>query len=72
MDSIKNTIKLFQPDIETMEGAVFMYICNAEKIKCAQIRSISNYVEERNKKSWNIVLAIEKLNETAIQIINTI
>jgi futalosine hydrolase len=71
-DSIKNVMQLFKPDVETMEGAVFLHICNTEKIKCAQIRSISNYVDERNTENWNIGLAIEKLNEKAIQIINTI
>jgi futalosine hydrolase len=55
-----------------MEGAAFLQICNAEKIKCAQIRSISNYVEERNTGNWSIGLAIEKLNETAIRIISTL
>ncbi|MGD0712324.1 MAG: futalosine hydrolase [Bacteroidales bacterium] len=71
-DSINKVMQLFHPDIETMEGAVFLYICNAQKIKCAQIRSISNYVEERNTGNWNIRLAIETLNETALRIINTL
>ena len=71
-DSINKIKQLFHPDIETMEGAAFLQICNAEKIKCAQIRSISNYVEERNTGNWSIGLAIEKLNETAIRIISTL
>ncbi len=71
-ESIKKIVELFNPDIETMEGAVFLHICNAEKIKCAQIRSISNYVEERNTEYWNINLAIEKLNEAAFQILNSL
>jgi len=70
-ESINKVIELFNPDIETMEGAAFMHICNAEKIKCAQIRSISNYVEERNTGKWNIDLAIERLNERSIQILTS-
>ena len=71
-DSINKVMHLFHPDIESMEGAVFLHICNAEKIKCAQIRSVSNYVEERNTGNWNIRLAIETLNETALRIINSL
>jgi futalosine hydrolase len=69
---IKNVVQLFNPDVETMEGAAFLHICNAEQIKCAQIRSISNYVEERNYENWYIDLAIEKLNDTAFAILNTL
>ncbi len=71
-DSINKVMQIYHPDIETMEGAVFLHICNSEKIKCAQIRSVSNYVEERNTGNWNIRLAIETLNETALRIINSL
>jgi futalosine hydrolase len=72
IDSINKIKQLFNPDIETMEGAAFLQICIAEKIKCAQICSVSNYVEERNTGNWNIQLAIETLNETAMRIINSL
>ena len=68
-NSVEQIIKLFNPDVETMEGAAFLKICNIEKINCAQIRSISNFVTERKLANWNIKLAIEKLNETAFEII---
>jgi len=71
-ESVGKIIKLFNPDVETMEGAAFLHICNAEKITCVQIRAISNYVEQRNYAKWNIELAIEKLNETAFEIIKTL
>ena len=71
-DSIKKVRELFNPDIETMEGAAFLAICNSEKIKCAQVRSISNYVEERNRDIWEIVPAIKSLNEVAFKILKTI
>ena len=70
--SINKIIELFNPDIETMEGAPFLHICNAEKIKCAQIRSISNYVGPRNLDNWEIELAIKNLNDVAIKILSTI
>jgi len=71
-DSIKKVYNLFIPDVESMEGAAFLAICNAEKIKCAQIRSISNYVEERKKDNWEIEKAIKSLNDIAIRILNSI
>jgi len=71
-NSINKVIELYKPDIETMEGAPFLHICNTEKIKCAQIRSISNYVEERNIDNWKIDLAIKNLNDVALKILNTL
>jgi len=51
----------FNPDIETMEGATFFYICAKEKIPFLSVRAISNKVEPRNKDSWDIPLALENL-----------
>lgn len=60
----------FNPDIETMEGAAFFYICTREKIPFLALRAISNKVETRNRSKWNITLALdnlsEKLNEVLI------
>ncbi|HNW99509.1 MAG TPA: futalosine hydrolase [Bacteroidales bacterium] len=70
--SISEIEKLFSPDVESMEGAAFLFACNFENLKCAQIRAISNHVEVRNIHNWNIELAIKNLNDTALKIINTI
>jgi futalosine hydrolase len=51
----------FNPDIETMEGAVFFYICSRERIPFLAFRSISNMVGKRDKKMWNIKLALNNL-----------
>lgn len=56
-------------DTESMEGAAFFYVCMQEKIPCIQLRSISNYVEPRNRKNWNIPLAVKNLNETLIRVV---
>lgn len=61
--SIKKVIQRLHPDIESMEGAAFFYACNKLKLPCVQIRSISNYIERRNKKKWQVLPAINKLNE---------
>ncbi len=67
LQSIQKVRKLFHPQIETMEGAAFYFACNMNHWKCLQIRSISNYIEKRNKNKWNIPLAINQLNNTLIQ-----
>jgi futalosine hydrolase len=65
-------LKRFNPDIETMEGATFFYICARENIPFLALRAISNRVERRNKNNWNIPLALdnlsEKLNEVIIRL----
>ncbi|MDR2286366.1 MAG: futalosine hydrolase [Prevotellaceae bacterium] len=53
----------FSPDIETMEGAAFFYVCLHENVPFVEIRSISNMVEPRNKSQWNIPLAIRNLSD---------
>lgn len=61
--SIEKVIAGFNPDVETMEGAAFLFVCKEEGIPCAQIRAVSNFVEPRNKESWNIPLAVKNLDE---------
>jgi futalosine hydrolase len=60
IEKLKNK---FNPDIETMEGATFFYICSREKIPFLSVRAISNKVEPRNRDSWNIPLALENLTK---------
>jgi futalosine hydrolase len=68
--SIEKVIEKFHPYVESMEGAAFMMVCESERIPYLQIRSVSNYVERRNKESWNIPLAIKNLNAEVIKILN--
>jgi futalosine hydrolase len=70
--SIKKVVKRFQPQIESMEGGAFYFVCHHNKWKCLQIRAISNYVEKRDKTKWNIPLAIQELNKTLIDLIKHI
>lgn len=62
-ETIDRLLKKYNPDIETMEGATFFYICSRENLPFLAIRSISNRVEIRNKDNWNIPLALDKLSE---------
>lgn len=61
--TIRRLVKKYNPDIETMEGATFFYICRGEKLPFLALRSISNKVELRNKDKWNIPFALTKLSE---------
>jgi len=61
---------VFDPVTESMEGAALHYVCLMEKIPFVQIRSISNYIGERNKKKWDMNESIIKLNEALINTIS--
>ena len=69
--TIEKLQKKYHADIESMEGAAFIYCCLKENIPCVQIRSVSNYIEKRDRSKWNIPLAIEKLNDVAVQLIES-
>ncbi len=62
----------FNPVVESMEGAALHYVCLLEKVPFIQIRSVSNYIAERNKKKWNMKESIINLNEALINIVRTI
>lgn len=53
----------YRPDIETMEGAAFFYICAMENINFIQLRSISNRVGIRDKDEWETKKALDSLVE---------
>jgi futalosine hydrolase len=62
----------WDPDIETMEGAWFAYACEMSGAEWLAVRAISNMIEPRNLKKWDIPLALEKLQEAMTDILNTI
>lgn len=66
-NSIGKLLKRVNPDTESMEGAAVLYCCHQANVPCVQIRSISNYVTRRTKESWQIGLAIQQLNDWAIE-----
>jgi futalosine hydrolase len=70
--SIEKAVQKFHPIVESMEGAAFMFACENEGIQYLQIRAVSNYVEHRNKETWNIPLAIENLNKKILEIIDSL
>ncbi len=67
--TIRRLKSKYNPDVESMEGAAFHYVCLKENVPFIQLRGISNYVEIRDKSRWNIPLAIENLNKYLIDIL---
>lgn len=62
----------YAPLLESMEGAAFHYVCLQQSVNFAQVRSVSNYVENRDKAKWNIPLAVTTLNSWLIACLETI
>ena len=65
--SIKKVAGRLNPQLESMEGAAFFYVCSQMDVPCIQIRAVSNYVEKRNRNNWDIPLAIKNLNTFAVE-----
>jgi futalosine hydrolase len=68
--SIQRLEQQYGPDVESMEGAAFHYACLTEQVPFLQLRTISNYVEVRDKSKWNIPLAVQNLNNTLLALLD--
>lgn len=69
--SIARIVEKYPVGIETMEGAAFFYVCLMEKANFLALRSISNYVEPRNRAAWEIALAIDRLNQVLVALVKS-
>ena len=58
------------PQVESMEGAAFMYSCLIRHLPCAEVRAVSNVVERRNRSAWKVQEAIAALGDTALAILD--
>jgi futalosine hydrolase len=67
--SIASVVRRFAPQVESMEGAAFMYACLINSVPFAQVRAVSNIVEKRNREAWNLGEAIGNLGRTAVAIL---
>jgi futalosine hydrolase len=70
--TVERLMTKFDPDIETMEGATFFYICIGEKVPFLAFRAVSNLVETRNRNKWEIPLALYNLAEEVREFILTL
>ncbi|MGF1924140.1 MAG: futalosine hydrolase [Bacteroidia bacterium] len=68
--SIEKVLARLDVQTESMEGAAVYYACEQMNIPTLQVRSISNYVERRNRAHWEIGLAIKNLNDWLISFLN--
>lgn len=59
----------YKAKIENMEGAALHLVCIKENIPFVQIRSVSNYVGERNKQKWKLKEAVRNLNKELIRLV---
>ena len=67
--SIQRIQEKYAVQVESMEGIAFFYAALMSEIPFLEIRSISNYVEARNRESWELGLAIDHLNQVLIAIL---
>ena len=68
-DRLRQSSRRFKPQVESMEGAAFMYACMIHGLAHAQVRAVSNIVERRNRDAWKIADAIGSLGTTALGIL---
>jgi len=68
--SIAAIVERLRPQVESMEGAAFMYACLIHAVPFAQVRSVSNIVERRNREAWKLAEAIDSLNAAARAILD--
>jgi len=69
---IRTLVTQLNPVTESMEGAALHYTCLQEKCSFLQLRSISNYVGERNKARWNLKESIINLNNELIHLLKAL
>jgi futalosine hydrolase len=70
--SIARVIRRFSPQVESMEGAAFMYSCVVHGISFAQVRAVSNMIEKRNRQAWKMTEATDNLGAAALQILDRV
>ena len=68
--SIADVTRRFRPQVESMEGAGFMYACLIHGVVFAQIRAVSNVIETRNRAAWKITEAIASLTSTTSNVLD--
>lgn len=60
--------KMFNADIENMEGAAGISACIAHNMPVFEIRAVSNMATTRDRKSWKINEALAALRQTVLGI----
>jgi len=69
---IERIRSVWNPEIETMEGAWLAYTCTLSGIPWLSVRAVSNRVEPRNPRNWNIPLALRNLQDKMTNLLELI
>lgn len=70
--SIAAVRERFRPEVESMEGAAFMYASLVAGVPFAQVRAVSNIVERRNRAAWRIEDAVRGLCDRAVRLLEAV
>jgi futalosine hydrolase len=70
--SIAAVVARFAPQVESMEGAAFMYACGIHRMPYAQVRAVSNIVERRNRAAWRLSDAVANLSTSVRAILKSL
>jgi futalosine hydrolase len=62
----------YHAHVESMEGAAIHFVCIHHQLPFIHIRSISNYVGERDKNNWKFKEALEALHQQLMAIFNSL
>jgi futalosine hydrolase len=68
--SIAAVVERFAPQVESMEGAAFMYACLVHGQRFAQVRAVSNLVQRRDRETWKLSEAVASLGSTALRVLS--
>jgi futalosine hydrolase len=68
--SIAAVVERCKPQVESMEGAAFMYACLVHDVAFAQVRAVSNVVERRDRARWKLSEAIHSLGAAVFDILD--
>ena len=61
----------YDPDVESMEGAAFMYASLIAGVPFAHVRAVSNAVTRRNRGAWRVDEAIRALGEQSVKLLES-
>jgi futalosine hydrolase len=70
--AIDRVVSRCHPDVESMEGAAFMYACLVQGIPFAQVRAVSNVVERRNRPAWKLTEAVRALGDVTVKLLEQV
>lgn len=71
-ESILRFMTQSDAEVESMEGAAFIWSCNQFNLPCIQLRAVSNKIEKRDFSRWKLPLAIENVNKVLLGLLETL